>query len=64
MIVHSQNSTTFVPVVGRENVGVELVRGGRHVEGLTKGSLAPRKIVINEIAGWDWVDESEMWSRG
>jgi hypothetical protein len=40
MIVHSQNGATFVPVVGWENVGVELRCGGGHVEGLTKRELS------------------------
>lgn len=47
--MHSQNGTTFVPVVGWEDVGVELRCGGGHVEGLTKRNLAPKDIVINEI---------------
>lgn len=63
MNVNSQNGTTFVPVVWWEDVGVELTTGGRHGEGLTKGNLAPRKIVINEIAGRDWTGEASCASE-
>jgi hypothetical protein len=61
--VHSQDGTTFVSVVRWEDVGVELGRGGRHVEVcLTKKKTSAGKLsVIGEIAGWDWImPESEM----
>ena len=60
MVVHSQNGAAFVPVVGWENVGIELRCAGRHVEGLTKRALAPKAIVINGIAELDWICGSEM----
>ena len=62
--MHSQNGTTFVPVVGWENIGVELASGSRHVGGLTKRNLAPRAIVINEIARWDWTSQAICGETG
>ena len=62
--MHSQNGTTFVPVVRWENVGVELTSGGRHVGGLTKRHLAPRVIVINEITRWDWMGQARCGESG
>jgi len=62
--VHLQNGTTFVPVVRWENIGVELASGGRHVGGLTKRHLAPRVIVINEIARWDWTGQARCGESG
>ena len=61
--MHSQNGTTLVSVVGREDVGVELTGGGRHVGSLNKRDLAPKVIVINEIVGWDWSREVGGYGR-
>lgn len=62
--MHSQNGTTFVPVVGWENIGVELTSGSRHVGGLTKRNLAPGAIVINEIAKRDWAGQAICGETG
>lgn len=58
--MHSQNGTTFVPVVGWEDVGVELRCGGGHVEGLTKRMTSAEKQSLSmKSPKLDWMGESE-----
>lgn len=63
--MHLQNGTTFVPVVGWENISIKLAGVGRHIDGLIKRHLAPKTIVINGIAGRDKRDaESQSGVNG